>query len=62
VYAVAFAGTAPGRVYAAWTADGTSATFTSPLDGEALDEDGSTRGPVKKGAAMTIDGDVTYLR
>jgi hypothetical protein len=62
VYAVAFTGSAPGTVYAAWTADGKSESFTSPIDGEVLNEDGSTRGPVKKGATVTIDGDVTYVR
>ena len=62
VYAVALAGTASGRVYAAWTADGSASTFASPLDGTALEQDGSTRGPVKKGDMVAIGGDVTYLR
>jgi hypothetical protein len=62
VYAVAFAGSGPGRVYAAWTADGTKSAFASPLDGAALEQDGSMRGPVKKGDMVTIGGDVTYLR
>ncbi|MFO0592324.1 MAG: hypothetical protein U0441_32565 [Polyangiaceae bacterium] len=58
---VTFHGDAPGEVYAAWRAEG-QGTWSAPVAGELIAQDGTSMGAVQKGAPIPLGPDVVYLR
>ncbi len=58
---ITFHGDDPGAVFAAWRPEGTG-TWSAPVDGEVIAEDGESKGMVKAGDAIATGAEVVYLK